>query len=202
MAAHESVTGPNLSTLANVKLALGLSGTQDDDRINALMAVVTDEAEGYCDRTFAAGTGIVEYPDIRNDMCLRFRVARPPLTTLTSLWASTGVPRVYDSTTLLVSGTDYDFDSVSGWVERLNTIYFPRGFKTVKITYSGGYTTIPEDLEQACIEAIATKLRKSLDRLWHLTGATHADGRVDGIRFEDWSPDGLRTLDRYRLRTI
>ena len=43
-------------TLEEVKLILGISGTQDDDRIEFFITLVEDEAKTHCNReTFGAG---------------------------------------------------------------------------------------------------------------------------------------------------
>lgn len=53
----------------------------------------------------------------------------------------------------------------AGYVFDVRAIYligyiFAPGFQNVKITYTAGYTTIPSDLAQACIELVALRYRE------------------------------------------
>lgn len=195
--------GPYLTTRANVKTALDISGTQDDDRIDALLAQVTDEIQTYCDRTFALGSGLTEYPEVRGYPLGSVILVRTPVVSVTSLHFSDEWPCVYDSTTLLTEDTDYVVDSDSG-VIRFVCNKYPTGLpvRSVRVVYDGGYSTIPADLERAAIELIAAKLMKGKHASYHVTSRSAADGSISGIRFDDWTDAMRRVCDRYRRMVV
>lgn len=192
--------GPYLTTRANVKTALKIDGTDDDARIDALVAQVTDEWQTYCGRVFAQDT-LTEYPDVLGNPLRAVFLARPPVASITSIHISTALPRVYDSTTLLVEGTDFEVDSNTGIVE-FATSRSVNGLsrKMVRAIYLGGYATVPGDVERAVIEVIAAKLAKGRDQQYHLTSKAAGDGSLSGIRFDDWTDDAMRVMDKYRIR--
>ena len=191
--------GPYLTTRANVKTALDISGTAQDDRIDALLAQVTDDIQSYCDRTFALGSGLTEYPEVRGYPLHSVQLDRFPVVSVTSLHFSNEWPRVYDSTTLLTEGTDFVVDEDSGLVRFVCSKY-PTGLaaRAVKVVYDGGYSTIPADLERAAIELIAVKLAKGANQSYHVTSRAAGDGSISGIRFDDWTDAMRRVCDRYR----
>jgi hypothetical protein len=72
--------------------------------------------------------------------------------------------------------------------------------KVAKLVYTGGYATVPDDLERAAQEVIGVKLMKATKGgLYHFTAQSVDDGSQQGIRFEDITPNALAVLDTYRL---
>lgn len=74
----------------------------------------------------------------------------------------------------LISENDYEVNH--------NHIYYPGGFPkghmNIRITYYGGYTTIPDDLEQACLKLVKYVYEKNEDVKSEKLGAysiTYAD---------------------------
>lgn len=195
----------DLTTQAALRLAWNITTASIvDAALPALISQVSDLIQGptYCDRQFAQAT-VTEYPEPLSGVVGALFADRPPIGTITSLHWSTALPRVYDSTTLLVEGTDYvvsaDARSLEMATSRLACS--PRA-KMAKLVYQGGYATLPGDIVRACQEIIAVKVYKATGHLYHFQSVTAADGAIQGARFDDVTPDAERVLNAYRLRTF
>jgi hypothetical protein len=192
----------DLFTRAAFKTAFGVLGTDLDAAIDAMLPQITAEVCGICERVFEQAT-VTEYPAPLSNYATILPVDQPPIASITSLHWSTAIPRVYDATTLLINGTDYLISSDSQWIELVS----PRSYGTsptrvAKVVYVGGYATIPLDLVRAAQELLAVKLYKATGKIYHFLGVTTADGSMQGVRFDDLTPDAERTFERYRLRSI
>jgi hypothetical protein len=187
--------GPYLTTRANVKTALMITATDDDGRIDALLAQVTDFFHVYARRNFLSAT-LTQFYNGNGSRVLNLR--RYPVSAVTSVHENLDEPRVYGASDLLVANTDYDFNSANGILYRFGGTW-PSGWKTVKVVYTGGYATIPGDLERAAIEVIAAKMEKGRTRSYHVTAESHQDGSVSGIVANDLTPSARRVLERYSL---
>ena len=187
-----------LATLANYKArcAITITDATRDAALNALIASVSADVAAHCGRVFESGSA-TEYRNGRG--MTGIYVSRLPVTAVTSVHESVSVPRVYDATTLLVAGTDYDYDDATGKFYRMSGAAWQDGEKAVKIVYTGGYATIPPDLEQAVIEIIRAKYEKGIGGQYHLTGVTSVEGNLNGIVFQDWPPQSREVIERYRM---
>jgi hypothetical protein len=175
-------------------------GTTHDAAITALLPQVTTQIQNYCDRVFAQAT-VTEYPTPRAWVVRTFQIDRPPIASVSSCWVSLDIPRVYDATTLLVEGTDFIVSDDRRTVElALQRIPYRLLSGLIKITYLGGYATIPDDIVRAAQELLIVKLYKATGKVYHLLGESREDGTMGGIRFDDMTPNALSILDDYRLR--
>ncbi len=133
-----------LTTLTTVKEYLGLTGTGEDSLLNRLMNWATDFIHSYCGRTFPQGSYDEYYDGDGTDNLLSHQF---PVTSVSSLEVD-GV--VKDAT------KDFVLYAPLGLI-RLKLGVFPRGKKNIRLQYTAGYSSIPKDLEQACIELVALK---------------------------------------------
>jgi len=138
----------DLTTLANVKTALEITGTDDDTYLESLIDRVSTIIESYCDREFDSqtlteifdGTGTEDY-----------QTEEYPIDSITSL--------SYRTTTLnednwqTIESEYYHFYEDQGSVHYMNK--FKEGVKNYKLVYVAGYSDIPDDLEQAAIDMIS-----------------------------------------------
>lgn len=147
--AQSGVTGTELTTLAHVKevLKIPTAVTTDDDLIQNLITRISDDIEKTCGRSFHSAT-FTEY--YNGDGGNRLLLNNYPISSITSLYDDTD--RNYGSDTLIDSG-DYISDDAAGMVI-LDGGLFAEGLKNIKITYVAGYSTIPSDLERACIDYV------------------------------------------------
>ena len=184
----------DLTTLAAVKAALGITTSADDAIITALIPQVTALIEGECDRIFSSASPTAEFPRAYDSD--RVKLARYPITAVTNVWVSTDVPRVYDASTVLVA-TDVLPDD-NGYLIRIDGGYFPAGANVVKVSYTGGFATIPGDIERAAQEVIAVKLMKGKNKEYHVGSVTLGEGNIQNIVRDDITPSVWDVIRRRR----
>jgi hypothetical protein len=209
--ASYSTSGPYLTTRDNVKSYAGITGTQDDTKIDALLAGVTAMMESYCGRVWFEAT-ITEYPSILGYPTRHLFLARSPVSSVASLHFSTAAPRVYGSSELLTEGTDY-------WVESTDKAAYvvlasPRYVcsptaREFKIVYTAGFATIPAGVELAARRVVAAELGRSRMSTLPpgLTSLDRGDGQIGFSGSTDVNGytvplESLRTMDEWRVRSV
>lgn len=151
-----------ITTVANVKEALGISGSESDALITNLIARTQARMERYCDRKFEQAT----YTDEAGDAMLTgvIVVKNPPIASVTSISV-----RSSGTTYTEVPAADYDFTAGDSGIVKIIGDYnewcwkpwgsdFGGGINSYKITYVGGYASgSPEllALESIAIDIIA-----------------------------------------------
>jgi hypothetical protein len=137
--------GPDLVSLDDLKLALGIEGTTEDAALAAAITFQSRIIAEYCNRRFGLATAVETFTFDRYEDMLR----RQALTL--SLYPVVEVTEVLSAGT---GATDYSFDPVSG------RLWMAHGFcwvDTVTVSYSGGYD-LPEEcparLQRAVIDAV------------------------------------------------
>lgn len=151
-----TVTSPassyDLTTLAAVKIALGITTGDDDARISTWITQASKRIETYCNRVFVVETVSEAF---RLDRSLdKLVLGRSPVVAITSV--------TEDGEAVLAA--DYELDAGPGFLMRLDDDE-PTTWPAVKITvvYSAGFATIPADLAGACI-AMVSLMRSSAAR--------------------------------------
>lgn len=142
-----------LTTLANAKEHLGIPviTTTFDNLVTRFINEATSKIEIYCDRFLKQRTGIIEYQDgfAQNRLLLDQWPAVKP----TELWIDCSGE--FTDVTRKLATADYALDfSARGegiGVVLTNRCFFPNGIKNIKIKYDGGFATVPDDLEGACL---------------------------------------------------
>ncbi len=163
-----------LATRTGLKLYLGIdaSDTSRDDLLDALLAYASERIESHCARAFASA-GVTEYLD--GPGTTRLVLARRPVTVLTGVYEDSD--REFGEDTA-VPDDELALYPETGVVERIGAV-FPRGTRNVKAVYTGGYSTVPDDVALACVKLAAA---------WY----AHARTGADGLRREtlgDYSAD-------------
>ncbi len=126
---------------ANKKTLNGFNGLILDDIINRVSKFI----ETYCNRVLVAAD-YTEYYDGTDSAYLKLN--NYPVNSYTSLESFD-----YQTQTVLqtfADHTDYEFYNDEGIIYKCSE--FTPGHKNYKVIYNAGYTAIPEDLKQACIE--------------------------------------------------
>ena len=142
-----------LTTLVDVKLFLGITDTSQDAFLNAMITRMSGFIERQCNRVF----GIADYTeyydaDEANGGVLNLK--QGPLVSISHLYND--VTRAFGADTE-IDAADFVFYSPEAMVQLLEDQCFDVGFQAIKILYRAGYTTIPDDLAQGCIDLIAFK---------------------------------------------
>jgi hypothetical protein len=137
--------GPDLISLDDLKLALGIEGTDEDAALQAAITMQSRLIADYCNRRFGLAQALETFTYDRHENML----ARQALTL--SLYPVVEVTEVLSAG---LAGTDHSFDPASG------RLWMTSGFcwvDTVTVTYSGGYELpahAPARLQQAVIQAV------------------------------------------------
>lgn len=142
-------SGTVFTSLANVKEYLTLTKAGTDDFLTALIARATAAIQNYCQYSFFETT-YTEYHDGRNEDIIILD-ERPVIS----------VDTVHDDSDRnfaaehLIDASDYYTDLKSGIIERTDGGVFSPNRRNVQVVYDAGYTTIPNDLEVACVYLVA-----------------------------------------------
>src|SRR5262245_1184515 len=141
--------GPDLISLDDLKLALGITDTSEDAALQAAITFQSRIIAAYCNRRFGLADALETFTFDRGENLLN----RQALTL--SLYPITEITEV---SALGVITVDYEFDPVSGRLWSTNGYWATWGANKIAVTYSGGFD-LPEQsparLQQAVIEAVA-----------------------------------------------
>lgn len=170
-----ALTDAALTTLANVKTALGISGSSEDTRLERIIEAASALAANYCSRVFevpitddALGTLTEKQAGVGTPFLI---LNRPPIdedqsiaVSIDGVTESTSNYEVHDAKggVLYHKVGTWLITAPAAWgISRPPAFNFPR--KLISITYRGGYVTptqattysltrdLPYDLEQAAI---------------------------------------------------
>jgi len=149
-----SVVDDALTSLDNVKEWANITGTKSPDEglLENLINHFTKAFEMYCGvDSFKAAT-YTEYIDGNGSQYLF--VKNYPLNSITGIWDDVDWAWATDTE---VDSDDYRI--VEGRYIAHKT-YWYKGVQNIKITYSGGYATIPVDLTQVCNEEVYRRYKR------------------------------------------
>jgi len=159
--------GPDLISLDDLKLALGIGGDSEDAALQAMITFQSRIIAEYCHRRFGRAEALETFTFDRGETM----PARMALTL--SLYP---VVEILEFSTAGATALDYQLDPVSGRVWANGWC----GASSVAITYSGGYD-LPEEaparLQKAVIEAVREG-RTSGTRDSSIREVQHGDTRI------------------------
>ena len=201
-----------LVDLASLKTRLGISVTTSDAYLTLLIADASAAAIAFMNNPIAVETLSDQIWPWR-DGCLggldsnapSLRLKRWPLVEVTSV-----VETILDTSTTLVSGTDFLVDAPYGRLYRLDDYGRPRAWRasSVAVVYSAGYATVPSDLAEAVSEMVKTRyygqMRDPALRSQNVEGVYQAQywfGSGPGAD-TDMPPVIEARLERYRVPVI
>jgi hypothetical protein len=186
--------------LDDAKLALSISSADDDDLLVQCVAAVTAEAAARLGIPSFDIEDVVEFPEIEGPTVTGFKLQRWPVASIASVHLSTEIPRIYDATTELVEDTD--FFRTGQKIDLVAAIrIYGIASKAVRVLYRVGYeetANIPQALQSIATEVVMAKYEKRKSKLYHLTNETLGDGRIEGIKWDDWSPHQIAVIESLR----
>lgn len=186
----------DLVTINAYKAFRGITGTTDDTRLNVIVPSVSNLVKNYCGRNFIDNYSVdkVQYFSIKWPQNVVF-LSEIPLVSITSVeeFESEAEGSAYQTLT----ADDYRYDTNLDAVYRIASGTrkdFPQGINSVKVTYKGGYSALPEDLKLAVIDLITYYLKEE-----HKPEKNHSSFTIRNNTSEPDFPDHIkRVLDLYR----
>jgi len=139
-----------LTTLSNVKAWLGIptATTTHDTLLEMLINQASVAIETFCGRQFVARS----YTEYHSGHGLTYiYVDHPPINSITSIYDD--IDRAFGSETVVCTtyyttdGKYADEGRIQLWQGKSN---FGAGIMNVKVTYNGGWATVPKDIQEAC----------------------------------------------------
>jgi len=194
-----------LCTLAQLKARLGIGDEDSDTLLTQIITGVSGQlqGEGGCGRTLSLESDIVEYKTIREPRAASIWLSRYPVVSISEIKEATY--NDFDDADALTADDDFQFDPDSGEVHK--TGWWLRGFRTAKITYTGGYvlpgdvagdgeTELPDDIVEAAIEqaSFAYQRRDTLG----VSAQSAQGGSVTAYAQDKLLPGVRTTMRRYR----
>ena len=162
------------------------AGSNIDDYINSIINRVSTAFETFCHRQFNEDT-YTEYFDGGGSWLFP---NNSPVTVITSI--NEDSDWVWDTDTLLTS-TDYRI------ADGGTSIYYDgileKGPQSIQVIYTGGSSTLPEDIKQAATIETAKIVKHRND--FDFISQNRDDGTITLIS-GDWMPQTLKTLYGYR----
>ena len=188
----------DLVTLQDYKDYKGITTTDQDVAYEALITQVSTLVKTYCDRTFVDNYSvdkIESYDGFDNSSIF---LSEFPVVSITSVTTST------DGGVTVTPFTDYYVDNDTGELTTGNGTMFIQNaynsipFKSLTITYMGGFLTIPDDLKLVVLDIVYYYHSSSFNPNKRLQSAS-----VDTVSFSklgdsSYPPHIKRVLDMYR----
>jgi len=139
-----------LITLDNLKEVLGITDNTQNSLLTNIINRATDIIESYCgNRRFASTTYTNQEYDGTGTCFINAR--HYPITAMTAYEKNQGSAGTADWSTLQNDYIKY-IDDGHGPGQFYYQMGFVRGVRNYRFSYTAGYTTIPHDLEEACLE--------------------------------------------------
>lgn len=140
----------DLTTVLKVKSFLGIENTTDDAKLADLVTRCSAAIATFLSRAIATTTFTEKYDGNGSDVLM---LRNYPLASVSSL--------TVDGAAVTASAdglTNYGFGLGDTYIFFVGGV-FPRGRRNVAITYSAGFSSVPTDIEQACIEMVADRYK-------------------------------------------
>ena len=189
----------DLVTLAEYKEAEGISSPKEDLRLATLVPAVSQLVKTYCANSLIDfySNNKVETFSIDWDTYL-VQLTESPVNTIVSVQKRDSVTESYST----VPTTDYYLDTATDsvlYVTGSTYKNWPRGAGAVKVTYTAGYASTPNDLKLAVFDLITYYLKDEHKERRTLAGATIQNQGSTSLRDSVAFPDHIkRVLDMYK----
>lgn len=196
----------DLITLAEYKLIEGINKTDDDIKNEFLIDAVSKLVRNYCQTDFdsyAGSPGKTDIFDIQWNTHI-VQLTEAPVLAISNVYERLAQSQAYVE--LYRNGTndkyewfhDTETDSILRTNEAGTYKNWPCGVGSVKVVYSAGYATIPDDLTLAVADLI-TYYAKNEHKQLQSIGATTREGAPITVVGDTGFPDHIRrVLDLYK----
>lgn len=190
-----------LVSAADLKTFLAITSSTLDAKLAAVKTDIEAMVKTYCGRDFLVpSTPYTEYYD--GDGSQQLIVNQRPVISVASIYIDSSC--LFESGSLvpnLNSGSPAELISSqrklnSGIIE-LFSYAFQRGRRSVKITYSAGYATVPADLQRA-VKLICAKAWKTQDLQMIGQISQQVGDKTVTYEPDSWPKEAAEILGRYR----
>jgi len=199
----------DLVTLQQYKDFAGLQGVQNDARINVIIDNVSQLVKSYCGTTIIdyASSAKTEYFTVKDNYVDTIIMEESPIIAVTSVAERESQADTY--VTLIKENSDSsgkyeyvvneDSDSITR-TSSTSTKNWAKGPKSVKVVYTAGYTSTPEDLKLAVFDLIKYYLKDERKERMSIAGATVENQVSSSLAGNIGFPDHIkRILDMYKI---
>lgn len=197
----------DLINITEYKAFASISSTNSDASLTVLIPMVSDFVKAYCGRNFVNNTTAdpvgTEAPVVTNTPIVEYfsnggryiYLREAPLISLTSVEQKLYPGADY---TAITSQIHYEYDQENECLVSLLKDGFPRMPNAVKITYTGGYSSTPEDLKLGIFALIKYYLKdESVPR----KSINHNQISTEYVQSADLPAHIKRVFDLYRIIT-
>lgn len=188
-------------TLTELKQYLNITDSSKDTFLQSCIDSSVCEIEDFCNRKLSPDT-YVEYLDGNNKTEIYLR--NKPINSISSIECFDE----YDTFVDLFTGSDTASNSVQiitqhNLIKLLKGYFFYKGCKNIKITYTAGYSTTPDDIKSVLLELATIKFYNSpLSGHARLGKASDNINSVTGEAVTYKAPDWKTVLNKYRLQNV
>ena len=188
----------NVVSLFDIKEHLGITQSNTDDAyLSTLIDGISEAIEQYCRRKFAARR-YTEYHSGDGSSGVLF-VDEYPIVAVTSLHDD--VDREFGSSDLIATG-NYVVSGDDGMVELYDDeTRFSKGTRNIKITYTGGYNTMPYSIGLAAMIWI-DRIYKKKDRKNEGIESQNIGDKATTYRIDDIPPEVKMLLNPFKRLTL
>lgn len=197
----------DLLTLEEYKLLEGIASTQYDEKFETLITSVSKLVRTYCGTefdTYAGSPGVTDLFDIQWDTYV-VQLRNSPIIAIEAVYERDSQSSSY--TQLYANGTNSEYswyldpvsDSIFRTTESGKYKNWQKGVGSVKVTYTAGYATVPEDLKLGVADLITYYHKDEWKERQTIGSATREGAGASAIRNDPGFPDHIRRiLDLYR----
>ena len=192
----------DLTTIEDYKDFMGITSTKEDLKLTSLVTSASALVKSYCGRSFVdyVSSDKTEYITVEDDI-YSIALEEFPVISITSVEERYSYSSDYVA--LTTANNEYYLDTKTDSIVRTNGGYgyrnWPKGPGSVKVVYTAGYATMPQDLELAVFDII-TYYHKSEYRGYKMLAgaATNAPGSTSQYRNVSFPDHIKRVLDLYK----
>lgn len=149
----------DLTTLEEYKAYVGITNPNQDSTISALIPKVSALVKNICRRTFIDYIDEAKVERFNGGLGSTYYLKEYPLLSVSSVETSDDYGANY---TELVEFTDYAADVEDHAIISLAADGFAKKINGYIVTYTAGYTTLPEDLKLAVFDLITYYLKNDM----------------------------------------
>ena len=191
----------DLITLVQYKAAEGINTPKNDEQLNYIIPSVSQLVKTYCANSFVDYYSTNKVDTISVDWDTHIvQLTESPVNTIVSVEERSSYGSSYS--TLTTGAFEYYLDSVTDSVIRTtNGTYknWARGPGAVRVTYTAGYSVLPDDLRLAVFDLITYYLKDEHKERRSIAGASIQNQASSSQRNNVAFPDHIkRVLDLYK----